>query len=47
VSIGETAWTTSLGPKDGLYIVPITDKVRKAEQLEVDDQVTVRLIVDV
>lgn len=41
--IGKTEWKTSLFPKDGLYVVPIKDIVRKAEQLDKDDQVTVRL----
>jgi hypothetical protein len=41
--IGKTGWQTSLFPKDGRYIVPIKASVRKAENLEVDDKVTVRL----
>ena len=41
--IGKTEWKTSLWPKDGLYIVPIKDSVRKAESLEQDDKVTIRL----
>jgi hypothetical protein len=41
--IGKTEWTTSLFPKDGLYIVPIKASVRKAEKLEEGDKVTVRL----
>lgn len=32
--IGKTEWKTSLFPKDGLYIVPLKDHVRQAEQLE-------------
>ena len=43
VRIGKTTWTTSLFPKDGLYLVPIKASVRKAENLEEGDQVTVRL----
>jgi hypothetical protein len=43
VRIGKTEFTTSLFPKDGVYLVPIKAKVRKAEGLEKDDQVTVRL----
>jgi hypothetical protein len=43
VRIGKTEWTTSLFPKDGRYIVPIKASVRKAENLEEGDQVTVRL----
>jgi hypothetical protein len=45
--IGATRWTTSLFPKDGRYIVPLKDLVRRAEGLDVDDVVTVRLTVDV
>ena len=43
VQVGRTQWTTSLFPKDGGYIVPLKDAVRKAEGLEVGDDVTVRL----
>ena len=43
VRIGKTEWTTSLFPKDGRYIVPIKASVRKAENLEEGDEVTVRL----
>jgi hypothetical protein len=45
--IGGTGWKTSLFPKDGRYIVPVKVWVRKAEELEVGDMVTVRLTVDV
>lgn len=45
--IGETEWTTSLFPKDGGYIVPIKDAVRRAEDIEVGDPVVLRLLVDV
>ena len=47
VRIGDTAWTTSLWPKDGGYVVPLKDAVRRAEQLDVGDHVTLRLRVDV
>jgi len=43
VRIGQTEWKTSLFPKDGRYIVPIKASVRKAENLEEGDKVTVRL----
>jgi Domain of unknown function (DUF1905) len=46
VMIGETRWTTSLFPKDGGYVLPLKDKVRKAESIDVGDTVTVRLAVD-
>jgi hypothetical protein len=45
--IGETRWTTSLFPKDGTYVVPVKASVRRAEDLELDDTVTVRLAVGV
>ncbi len=43
VQIGKTEFRTSLFPKDGRYLVPIKASIRKAEQLEKGDQVTVRL----
>ncbi|HAV76372.1 MAG TPA: DUF1905 domain-containing protein [Anaerolineae bacterium] len=43
VQIGSTEWKTSLFPKDGRYLVPIKASVRKAEDLEKGDKVTVRL----
>lgn len=43
VRIGTSAWTTSLWPKDGSYIVPIKASVRKAEHLAAGDRVTIRL----
>jgi hypothetical protein len=43
VRIGKTEFTTSLFPKDGLYLVPIKASVRKAEDLDEGDNVTIRL----
>ena len=43
VQIGMTGFTTSLFPKDGLYLVPIKANVRKAEKLEEGDTINVRL----
>lgn len=45
--IGTTTFTTSLWPKDGSYIVPIKTRVRRAEELDLGDTVTVHLTVDV
>ena len=42
---GDTEWTTSLFPKDGLYIVPLKESVRRAEGIELGDTVTIHLIV--
>ena len=41
--IGRTDFTTSLFPKGDLYLVPVKDAVRRAEQLALGDEVTVRL----
>ena len=43
VTIGETTFTTSLFPKNGLYLVPIKNVVRDAEQLELGRMVSLRL----
>jgi hypothetical protein len=43
VQIGETEFTTSLFPKGKCYLVPVKDKVRKAEKLSEGDDVMVRL----
>ena len=43
VRIGKTEWKTSLFPKDGRYVVPLKDSVRRAEELGEGDKVTVRL----
>ena len=43
VRIGKTEWKTSLFPKDDCYIVPIKASVRKEEDLEEGDNVTIRL----
>ncbi len=43
VRIGKTEWKTALWPKDERYIVPIKASVRKAENLEEGDEVTLRL----
>lgn len=41
--IGKTTWTTALFPKDGLYLVPLKDAVREAEDLDEGDGVRVGL----
>jgi hypothetical protein len=46
VRLGATSWTTSLWPKDGGYIVPLKADVRRREQLEVGDLVTLVLTVE-
>ncbi len=43
VRIGKTEFTTSLFPKDDRYLVPVKASVRKAENIEEGDEVTIRL----
>ncbi|MFZ4721482.1 MAG: DUF1905 domain-containing protein [Ilumatobacteraceae bacterium] len=43
VTIGGTTWTTSLWPKNGGYVVPLKDRVRDAEEIDLDDVVEVHL----
>ena len=45
--IGSIRWTTSLWPKDGLYILPVKTWVRRTGGLELGDVVTVQLSVDI
>lgn len=47
VRIGETTWTTALWPKEGAYVVPLKDAVRKAEALFEGDIAAIRLTIDV
>ncbi len=47
VRAGETEWTTSLFPREGGYLVPLKDKVRRAEGLAEGDTVRLRLTLDV
>jgi hypothetical protein len=41
--VGDTEWKTSLFPKNGGYIVPLKDRVREGEGLDVGDSVAIRL----
>jgi len=43
VRIGGTSFATSLFPRHGGYLVPIKDRVRRAEGLAVGDRVAVEL----
>ena len=45
VRIGASVWETSLFPKDGQYVLPIKDAIRKAEELTLGDTVTVELAI--
>jgi hypothetical protein len=43
---GATTWTTSLFPKQGGYLVPVKDAIRRAERMSVGDVVTITLALD-
>jgi Domain of unknown function (DUF1905) len=43
--IGGTAFTTSLFPKDGAYLLPLKNAVRRPEGLAPGDEVTVAMTV--
>jgi hypothetical protein len=45
VRLGGTAWKTSLFPKDGGYVLPLKDAVRRAESVELGDTIEVELTV--
>ena len=47
VTVGATTLATALWPKDGSYVVPLKDRIRRAEGIELGDAVSVRLTVDV
>ncbi len=44
--IGRTEFTTSLFPKDELYLLPVKAAVRQAEGLSIGDEVSVHLYLD-
>ena len=45
VLLGGTSWKTSLFPKDGGYVLPLKDSVRRAESVELGDTIAVGLTV--
>ncbi len=47
VTIGSTSWQTSVFPdKAGSYVLPIKKQVRRSEEIEAGDMVTVRIEVE-
>jgi hypothetical protein len=46
VRIGSTDYKTSLFPKGDLYLVPVKQAVRRAEGIDLGDEVTVHLRLD-
>ena len=47
ITIGETTWKTALWPKDGSFVVPLKDAVRKREPLEDGASATVTVRIEV
>ncbi|MBE1488318.1 DUF1905 domain-containing protein [Plantactinospora soyae] len=45
VWLGRSRWRTSLFPKDGGYVLPLRDSVRRREEIALHDIVHVRLMV--
>ena len=45
-TLGATRFTTSLFPKDGGYLVPLKVALRRAEQVDDGDLVTLRVTLD-
>jgi Domain of unknown function (DUF1905) len=45
VRIDETVFTTALFPKDGRYLIPLKDAVRRAAEIELDQVLAVGLTV--
>jgi hypothetical protein len=43
--VGETTFETSLFPKDGGYLLPLKDAVRRPNSLAAGDDVTVRMTI--
>lgn len=43
ITIGKTTWTTSLIPKDGLYLVPIKNAIRFGEDLILGDAIKLKV----
>ena len=44
--IGATGFRTSLWAKNGVYVLPLKDAVRRAEGIDLGDHVAVRMVVD-
>ena len=42
--LGRTEFTTSIMPRNGVYLIPLKDKVRKAEGVTPDANVTVHVV---
>ena len=47
LTLGAQTWTTSLWPRESTFVVPLKAAVRRAEQVDLGDVVTLTLAIDV
>lgn len=45
-TVGGTTWRTSMFAREGTFVLPLKDVVRKGEGIGVDDEIVVRLRID-
>jgi hypothetical protein len=45
-TIGGTTWKTAMWPKDGGYVLPLKDVIRRAERIAEGDEIAVRLSIE-
>jgi hypothetical protein len=46
VTIGATSLTTSLFPRDGIYLLPIKVAMQRAESIGLGDRITAKILID-
>jgi hypothetical protein len=46
VVLGATEFTTALWPRTGSYVVPLKDRIRAAEGVELGDVIELELLID-
>lgn len=46
VTIGNTTLTTSLFPRDGLYLLPIKVAIQRAENVKLGDRIKAKILID-
>lgn len=46
VTIGKTTLTTSLFPRDGVYLLPIKVAIQRAEDVKLGDRINAKILID-
>lgn len=46
VTIGKTTLTTSLFPRDGVYLLPIKVAIQRAEDVKLGDRIKAKILID-